>query len=87
MTYTARKFTVGVGPRFMGRRYGNNTNTRVVDAYKTVDLMASYEVNRHLDMRFNLSNVNNAYYFERIGGGHVVPGPSRYAMVSTNFHF
>jgi catecholate siderophore receptor len=87
LTYTARKFTVGVGPRFMGKRYGNNTNTRVVDAYKTVDVMASYQVSSHLDMRFNLSNANNAYYFERIGGGHVVPGPSRYAMISTTFHF
>jgi len=87
LTYTAKRFTLGVGPRFMGRRYGNNTNTRVVDSYKTVDLMASYQVNRHLDLRFNLSNANNAYYFERLGGGHVVPGASRYALFTTNFHF
>lgn len=86
-TYTARRFTVGVGPRFMGKRYGNNSNTRSVAAYATVDAMASYQVNRHLDLRFNISNLNNEYYFERLGGGHLIPGPGRYALVSTNFRF
>jgi catecholate siderophore receptor len=71
----------------MGRRYGNNTNTRYVDAYATVDAMVSYQVNRHLDLRFNVSNLNNEYYFERLGGGHLIPGPSRYALVTTNFRF
>lgn len=87
ITYTAKRFTVGVGPRFMGRRYGNNINTRWVDGYKTVDLMASYQVNRFLDVRFNLTNANNAFFYERLGGGHLVPGASRYALVTTNFHF
>lgn len=87
LTYTARRFTVGVGPRFMGERFGNNINTRKVDAYKTVDLMASYQVNRYLDLRFNLSNATDTYYFERLGGGHVVPGASRYMLITTNFHF
>ena len=87
MTYTARRFMVGVGPRFIGRRFGNNTNTRKVDAYATLDTMASYRVNQHLDLRLNLSNMNNEYYFERLGGGHLVPGPSRYVLFTTNFHF
>jgi catecholate siderophore receptor len=87
ITYTARRFTVGLGPRFMGKRYGNNTNTRFVDSFATLDLMTSYEVNRHLDLRFNLSNLNNSYYFERLGGGHLIPGASRYALVTTNFRF
>ncbi|MCC6539732.1 MAG: TonB-dependent siderophore receptor [Bryobacterales bacterium] len=87
LTYSARKLTLGLGPRFMGKRYGNNTNTRFVDSYYTVDTMASYQVNRHLDIRFNISNVNDAYYFERLGGGHLIPGPSRYALLSTNVRF
>lgn len=87
ITYTARKFTLGVGPRFVGRRFGNNTNTRQVDAYGTVDAMASYSINRHVDLRVNVSNMNDAFYFERLGGGHLIPGPSRYALVTTNFRF
>jgi catecholate siderophore receptor len=87
LTYTARKFTVGLGPRFMGRRFGNNTNTRQVGSYSTLDLMGSYRLSRHLDLRLNLSNLNNEYYFERLGGGHLIPGSSRYLLVTTNFHF
>lgn len=87
LTYTARRFTLGLGPRFMGKRFGNNINTRFVDSYYTVDVMASYQVNQHLDLRFNVSNLNDAYYFERLGGGHLIPGASRYALVTTNFRF
>ena len=87
LTYTARKFTVGVGPRFMGRRYGNNTNTRFVESYATLDAMGSYQVNRHLDLRLNLSNLNNEYYFDRLGGGHLIPGPARFVQFTTNLRF
>jgi catecholate siderophore receptor len=86
-TYTAKKFSVALGPRFMSRRYGNNTNTRWVDGYWTMDLMASYTVNRYLDLRLNLTNLNDEFYFDRLGGGHVVPGPARAALVTTNFRF
>ncbi len=87
ITYTARRFSAGLGPRFMGKRFGNNINTRVADSYATVDGMVSYRVNQHLDLRLNISNMNNAYYFERLGGGHLIPGASRFAMITTNFHF
>lgn len=87
VTYTAKKFTVGLGPRWMGRRWGNNANTRVVDAYWTLEAMGSYSVNRHLDLRFNVSNANNAYFFERLGGGHLIPGPSRFVQFTTNIRF
>jgi catecholate siderophore receptor len=86
-TYTYKKLMIGGGPRFLGRRYGNNTNTRSVDSYWTVDALGSYSINRHLDLRLNIYNLNNAYYFDRLGGGHVVPGASRSVMVSTAFRF
>jgi catecholate siderophore receptor len=87
ITYTAKRYTFGLGPRFMGRRFGNNTNTRQVDGYATLDLMASYRVNERLDLRLNISNLNDAYYFDRLGGGHIVPAPARFALVAANFHF
>jgi catecholate siderophore receptor len=59
-TYTARRFTLGLGPRFMGRRFGNNINTRQVDGYATLDGMAC---------------------------GHLIPGPSRYVLLTTSFQF
>ena len=65
----------------MGARYGNNTNTRSVDGFGTIDAMGSLQGSRYLDLRLNMSNLNDAYYFERLGGGHLVPGASRYVLL------
>ena len=77
----------GGGARFVDRRFGNTINTRFVDAYWTFDAMASYPITKHIDLRLNLYNLSDAYYFDRIGGGHIVPGPGRAAMLSTSFRF
>lgn len=87
-TYTLRSgFHFGGGARLVGRRFGNTINTRVVDAYWTFDLMASYPLSKHVDLKLNLYNLTDRLYFDRIGGGHLVPGPGRAAMVSTSFRF
>jgi catecholate siderophore receptor len=78
---------LGGGARYTGRRYNNFNNVRSVDGYWTLDAMASLRVSRNLDLRLNLYNLTNEYYFERLGGGHLVPGAGRAAMVSTQFHF
>lgn len=77
----------GGGARFVDRRFGNTINTRVVDAYWTFDAMASYPLTNHIDLKLNLYNLTDKYYFDRIGGGHIVPGPGRAAMISTSFRF
>ena len=77
----------GGGARFVDRRFANTVNTRQVDAYWTFDLMASYPISKHVDLKLNLYNLTNNFYFDRIGGGHVVPGPGRIAMVGTSFRF
>lgn len=87
-TYRMRSgFHFGGGARFVDRRFGNTINTRFVDAYWTFDLMASYPISEHVDLRLNISNLTDKYYFDRIGGGHIVPGPGRMAMLSTSFRF
>lgn len=86
-TYTAKRFSLGLGPRYMSKRYGNNTNTRVIDGYWTVDAMVGAVINSHVDLRFNLTNLGNTYYFDRLGGGHVIPGAARGALLSANFKF
>ncbi|MCI0659603.1 MAG: TonB-dependent siderophore receptor [Acidobacteria bacterium] len=82
-----RRVEIGGGPRFVGRRFGNNTNTRFVDSYWTLDAMAAFPVSSHFDLRINLYNLNNIYYFDRLGGGHLIPGYGRSIMVSTGFRF
>ena len=87
-TYTLRNgFHFGGGARFVDRRFGNTINTRFVDAYWTFDVMASYPISEHLDLKLNLYNLTDKFYFDRIGGGHIVPGPGRAAMLSTSFRF
>lgn len=77
----------GGGARFVGRRFGNTINTRFVDNYWTFDLMASYPLSNHVDLKLNVYNLSNTFYFDRIGGGHIVPGPGRAAMLSASFRY
>jgi catecholate siderophore receptor len=81
------RITLGGGPRFVGRRFGNSINTRQVDAYWLLDAMASFPVSKHLDLRLNLYNLTNDYYFDRLGGGHLIPGAGRSVFVSAGFRF
>lgn len=86
-TYLVRRFEFGGGARFVGLRYGNNTNTRFVQSYRVIDAMAAYRLTETLVLRLNVYNLTDTYYFERLTGGHVVPGPGRSAMISTSFRF
>jgi catecholate siderophore receptor len=81
------RVTLGGGLRYVGRRYNNINNARSVDGYWMVDAMAQVPVRDWLDIRANLTNAANVYYFERVGGGHVIPGASRALMISTNLRF
>ena len=82
-----RGFNVGGGMRFVGRRFGNTINTRFVDSYWTFDAMAYVPLSKHVDLRLNLYNLTDTYYFDRLGGGHLIPGPARSATLSTSFRF
>jgi catecholate siderophore receptor len=81
------KVTLGGGMRYVGKRYSNNANSRYVDSYWTFDAMASVPLSSHVDLRVNLYNLSDAYYFERLGGGHLIPGPGRAVMASAYFRF
>ena len=80
-------FNFGGGARFVDRRFANTINTRAVDAYWTFDLMASYPISKHMDLKLNIYNLTDKFYFDRLGGGHIVPGPGRMAMLGTSFRF
>lgn len=82
-----RRLNLGGGLRFIGSRFGNTTNTRFVEGYWTADLMASYPVTQNVDLRLNIYNLTDEYYFDRLGGGHLIPGPGRSATVSLGFKF
>jgi catecholate siderophore receptor len=88
-TYLFRsRLNLGGGVRFVGKRFGNNTNTRWVDNYYTIDALVSFPITSKIDLRLNLYNLNDAYYFDRLSTtGHLIPGAGRSVMVSTGFRF
>jgi catecholate siderophore receptor len=81
------KLSLGGGARFVGRRFGNTINTRSVGSYWSLDAMVLFPVGRHIDLRVNLYNLNNVYYFDRLAGGHLIPGVGRSASITTGFRF
>ena len=82
-----KSVTGGGGARFVGERFNNVSNVRKVDGYWTVDLMAEFPLHERLRVRLNAFNLTDAYYFDRVGGGHVIPGPARSVMAGLNFRF
>jgi catecholate siderophore receptor len=64
--------------------FSNATNTRAVPGYWLVNGTASYEVNSHLTLRLNGSNLADRRYIDRVGGGHYIPGPGRQLMLTAS---
>lgn len=78
---------LGGGAQFVDTRYSANNNTRQVDGYVLYDAMVGYRINKNFDVRLNLYNLANTTYIDRIGGGHVIPGAARSAVLTANFKF
>jgi len=86
-TYRYEKFFFGGGPRYFGKRFGNNINTRFVDSYVVVDALVSYQLTMNVNLRLNVNNLTDTYYIDRVGGGHIIPGAGRVLLLSSSFSF
>ena len=73
---------VGGGAQFMDSVFRNASNTASVPSYWLINATASYEVNSHLTLRLNSTNLADADYVDRVGGGHYIPGPGRQVLVT-----
>ncbi len=78
---------VGVGAQYVDARYSNNLNTREAPDYWTFDAMVRYAITEHIDVRFNIYNLADEEYLDRVSGGHAVPGPGRSATMTVGFKF
>ena len=85
--------TIGGGARYAGemkRGTDGAVGTPVfTDAYWVFDAMASYPVNKHLDLQLNLYNLFDKDYVAAINksGYRYTPGAPRSAMLTANFRF
>lgn len=78
---------IGAGAQFIDDRYNSNTNARVAPDYWTFDAMVAYKVNKNVTIRFNVYNIGDEEYIDRMSGGHFIPGPGRSGTVTTEFKF
>jgi catecholate siderophore receptor len=81
------RFDLGGGVNYVGDRTNSTTTVRTAPGYWLADLTAAYHVNERFTLRFNVSNLTDTQYIDRVGGGHFVPGPGRMAMLTTDFRF
>ncbi|MDP9899944.1 catecholate siderophore receptor Fiu [Variovorax ginsengisoli] len=85
--------TIGGGARYTGEikrgTDGAVGTPAMADAYWVVDAMASYRVNKNLDLQFNLYNVFDKEYIAAINksGYRYTPGAPRTARITANFAF
>ena len=87
------KLTLGGGARYSGELHrgtdGALGTPAYTDSYWVFDAIASYPVNKHLDLQLNVYNLFNQHYVASINksGYRYIPGVSRSAMLTANFSF
>ena len=85
--------TIGGGARYSGEMKrgtdGAIGTPAFTDAYWVFDAMASYAVNKHVDLQLNLYNLFDKSYVAAINksGYRYTPGAPRSAMLTANFRF
>jgi catecholate siderophore receptor len=78
---------VGAGAQYIDSRFANAINTREAPGYWNFDAMVRYEVTENISVQFNVYNLADEKYIDRIGGGHFVPGAGRSATATVSFKF
>ena len=80
--------TLGGGAAYVGRQYGNVTNTKWIPSYVKYDAMLSYAVNKNFSLQLNIDNLTNRYYFSKAYASHYASvGPGRSTWLTGSFTF
>lgn len=80
-------FELGGGANFVDSRYNNNVNARQAPSYWLFDAMLGYKVNDNLSFRFNVYNIADERYIDRLSNGHFIPGVGRTFAISASLKF
>lgn len=87
------KWQLGGGVKAVSDRVATLTRDTVtgelkkVDGYNVFDAMAKYQYAQDISVQLNLYNLDDKFYIDGVHGSHLVPGPGRSAVVTTNFNF
>jgi len=84
--------TLAGGLTAMSHRYADNDNTAGVPSYVVFNMMASYQVNEHLQLQLNLNNVTDklyftGFYYTGIDENHALPAAGRTLIGMASYRF
>jgi catecholate siderophore receptor len=71
-----------VSNRFDTRYVENAAAIQALTRYWVIDAMATYQINKHLQLQVNANNLNNERYVDRGYDRHFLPGPTRQILIS-----
>ena len=60
---------------------------KALPGYWTGNAMARRAFGPRIELQLNVTNLANAYYFDQIHPGHIVPGAGRTALLGLNFKY
>ena len=85
-------FEFGVGGNWLGRRFGDYSESANIPGYVVWNAMASYRVNKLLHVQLNALNLTNRLYYDgsyytSAAENHVIPGAGRSARLSIRLIF
>jgi len=80
-------FQLGGGANYVDTRYNNTANLRQAPDYWLFDAMLGYQISENFALRFNVYNIADERYIDRLGGGHFVPGVGRTYSLSASIKF
>jgi catecholate siderophore receptor len=89
------RFSVGGGADFVDSRTASSTTpldpitglVKQAPGYWVVNAMAKYPLTEHIELRANIYNLADNYYYDQIHPAHIVPGAARSALVGVTFNF
>ncbi len=87
------QFNVGGGVYYMGKVYGNAStatinSTKYIPDYTRVDANATYVINDQLNLRLNVQNLTDEFYFNQAYPTHYATvAPGRSATLTLNFRY
>ena len=87
--------SIGGGADFVDSRTASSTTpldpvtglVKQVPGYWVFNAMAKYPLSEHVDLRANVYNLADKYYYDQIHPAHIVPGAARSALLGITFKF
>lgn len=80
--------TVGGGLNYVSKVYANINNNKFAPAYTRLDAMLSYDVNPHVSLQFNVQNLSDKLYYDKVSSPHYAGvAAGRTAMLTANFKY